>query len=78
MQGDAEVPDRVEGFEEELRFVFKRQPAGGFHGSNPLARYLLGWYYMRLVIRVAPRRILWWPGADFGRRPLGTEVGGVG
>ncbi len=82
VQGDAEAPDRVEssveGFEDELRQVLGRQPAGGFYGSNPLARYLFDWYYMRLMIHVAPRRILWWPRGDFGQHPLEVEVDRVG
>ena len=82
VQGDAEAPDRVEssvgGFEDELRQVLSRQPAGGFYSSNPLARYLFDWYYMRLMIHVAPHRILWWPEGDFGRRPLEVEVDRVG
>ncbi len=82
VQGDAEAPDRVEssveGFEDELRQVLGRQPAGGFYSSNPLARYLFDWYYMRLMIHVTPRHILWWPGGDFGRHPLEIEVHRVG
>ncbi len=82
VQGDAEAPDRVdssvEGFEAELRQVLGRQPAGGFYGSNPLSRYLFDWYYMRLMIHVVPRRILWWPGADFEQQPLEIGVDRVG
>lgn len=77
VQGDAEAPDvvetSVEGFEDEVRRVFRRQPASGFYSSNPITRYLFDWYYMRLTIYVSPRRILWWPGGDFGRTPLGVN-----
>jgi pyridoxamine 5'-phosphate oxidase-like protein len=80
VQGDAEAPDEVtasvEGFEDELRQVFQRQPASGFYSSDPITRYLFDWYYMRLTIYVFPRRILWWPGGDFERTPL--EVDRVG
>jgi hypothetical protein len=80
VQGDAEAPDEVttslEGFEDELREVLRRQPAGGFYSSNPLTRYLFDWYYMRLMIHVTPRRILLWPGGDFEQRP--REVYRVG
>ncbi len=82
VQGDAEAPDlvesSVEGFEDELRQVLRRQPAGGFYSSNPLTRYLFDWYYMRLMIHVIPRRILWWPEGNFGRRPLEWEVDRMG
>ena len=74
VQGDAEAPDEVstsvEGFEEEVREVFRRQPASGFYSSNPITRYLFDWYYMRVQIHVTPRRILWWPMGDFGQAPL--------
>ena len=74
VQGDAEAPDEVstsvEGFEEEVREVFRRQPASGFYSGNPITRYLFDWYYMRLQIHVTPRRILWWPMGDFGQAPL--------
>jgi hypothetical protein len=57
-------------------FNVRRQPASGFYSGNPITRYLLDWYYMRLTIHVTPRRILWWPGGDFERSPL--EVNRVG
>jgi hypothetical protein len=74
VRGDAESPDEVtasvEGFEDELRRAFCRQPASGFYSGNPIARCLCDWYYMRLVIHVTPRRILWWPEDDFWQAPL--------
>ena len=74
VQGDAQAPDEVAasvaGFEDELREVFRRQPASGFYSGNPITRYLFDWYYMRLQIHVTPRRILWWPGGDFGETPF--------
>ena len=80
VQGDGEAPDEVvtsvEGFEDEVRRVFRRQPASGFYSSNPITRYFFDWYYMRLTIYVSPRRILWWPGGNFERSPL--EVDRVG
>jgi len=63
VQGDAEAPDEIEtsvaGFENELRKVYRWQPASRAYGSDPLPRRLMDWYFMRLVIRVTPRRILW-------------------
>jgi hypothetical protein len=77
VQGDAEAPDEVEtspeGFEDELRRALQRQPAGAKYSSNPLTRYLFDWYYMRLMIHVTPRRILWWPGGDFEQPPLEVD-----
>jgi hypothetical protein len=83
VQGDAEAPDEVEtsvaGFEaEELRKVYHRQPASSAYGNNPLTRRFMDWYFMRLVIHVTPRRILWWPGGDFWREPFELDMDYVG
>ena len=82
VQGDAEAPEEIEtsvaGFEDELRRVYRRQPASSGYGGNPLTRYFMDWYYMRLMIYVTPRRILWWPGADFWRQPFGLRMDDVG
>ncbi len=81
VQGDAEAPDEIvtsKELEEELEELYRRQPASGAYGSNPLMRYLFDWYYMRLVIHVTPRRILWWPGGDHGQTPRKLEVNHVG
>jgi Pyridoxamine 5'-phosphate oxidase len=82
VQGDAEAPDEVEttleGFEDEMRRALQRQPAGGKYSGNPLTRYLFDWYYMRLMIYVTPRRILWWPAGDFEQTPLEVEADRVG
>jgi hypothetical protein len=81
-QGDAQAPDKVVtsimGFEDKMRQVFQRQPASGRYSSNWLMRYLFDWYYMRLSIYIAPRRILWWPEGHFERSPLKIEVKDVG
>jgi hypothetical protein len=82
VQGEAEAPDEIEtsvaGFEEELRKASRRQPASLASGSNPISRYLMDWYFMRLMIYVTPRRILWWPGADFWRKPFELRMDHVG
>lgn len=77
VQGDAEAPDEistsVRGFEDALRLVYRRQPASAMYSANPLTRALFDWYSMRLLIYVAPRRILWWPRGDFARAPVRVE-----
>ena len=82
VQGDAivseEVRTSVAGFEDYWKKLFRFQPAGKMYGSNALMRYLFDWYYMRLYIFVQPRRVLWWPNADFGQAPLEMEVRRVG
>ena len=80
VQGDAEAPDEVRtspaGFEDYWSRLFERQPAGAMYGAHPLTRYLFDWYYVRLPLFVRPRRVLWWRGGDFGRRPERWEVAG--
>jgi len=82
VQGDAEAPDEivtsVAGFENELRKVYHRQPASRAYGNNPLTRRLMDWYFMRLMIHVTPRRILWWPGGDFWQEPFELRMEHVG
>jgi hypothetical protein len=82
VQADAEAQDEmmtsVEGFEDELRRSYQRQPASRVYSSNPLLRYFMDWYYMRLVIHVTPRRILWWPRHDFSQAPFEVETDHVG
>jgi len=74
VQGEAEAPDEIKtsvaGFENELRKVYRWQPASRAYGSDPLTRRLMDWYFMRLVIHVTPRRILWWPKGDFWQEPF--------
>jgi general stress protein 26 len=82
IQGDAEAPDEfvteTEEFEEMARMLFPRQPAAETYSANWLTRYLFDWYYMRLAIRVTPRRILWWERGDFTASPLERRTGDVG
>jgi len=59
---------------EFAQVAFRRQPAAELYSGNPLTRYLFDWYYMRLVIHVTPRRILWWDHADFSLKPNEMEV----
>ena len=82
VQGDAEAPEEIVTLDKRseslARVVFSRQPAGEMYSSNALLRYLFDWYYMRLLIYVTPRRILWWDQADFARTPHEMEVNYVG
>ena len=51
----------------------KRQPNLGLYLSNPLSRYLMDWYFMRILILIQPKRIAWGRGD-----PSGWEVLDVG
>ncbi|HEY8597450.1 MAG TPA: pyridoxamine 5'-phosphate oxidase family protein [Thermomicrobiales bacterium] len=82
VQGDATAPDEVVTWNEDLRQLWSllavRQPGSNVYATNPLGRALMDWYYMRLLLIIVPRRILWWPDGDFSRAPREIEVGNVG
>lgn len=90
VQGDAQAPDAVvcslnQGDQDllseilpGLRRLIRAQPASRLYLGNPLARYLMDWYFMRLMIMVKPRRILLWKHGDFTVPPCEVEVNGVG
>ncbi len=73
IQGDAVCPDRIETWTPELeqlwRMLDERQPVSKMYVRNALTRYLMDWYYMRLVIWVTPRRVRWWEHGDFAALP---------
>ncbi len=79
VQGDAEASEQIltkyEGDPGELmRLTFARQPAEELLSRNVFTRYLFDWFYMRLVISVTPRRILWWDHGDQSQVPHAKEV----
>jgi hypothetical protein len=68
VQGDATCPDELveefDGLDEYARRAFERQPFSRHYGADPISRRLFGWYYLRLLIHVVPRRVRWWPHGD--------------
>jgi hypothetical protein len=82
IQGDATAPDRVETSTPELDRLWSilsvRQPASNAYGTNALSRWFMDWYYMRLLIWIAPRRVRWWDGGDCAAAPQEMEVRHVG
>jgi hypothetical protein len=89
VQGEAQAPDAIvaaiNGLEPELLELIKAQalrmlalqPAMKMYLRNALTRYLMDWYFMRLVITVTPRRIQWWEAGDTSRPPIVREVNDV-
>lgn len=74
VQGDATAPDEIvttfeDPFEDGLRQTFERQPGGMVFSANALMRRFADWYYMRLLMYVTPRQMLWWPDGDMRREP---------
>jgi hypothetical protein len=82
VQGDGEVSDEIyvgfPGKKEQLSKLAKRQPAGSMFSGNPVMRYLMDWYFIRLFIYVTPRRVLWWDHGDFTSEPHELVVDYVG
>jgi hypothetical protein len=77
VQGDATVAELIDDppwtydmFRESVR----RQPRTRQFVRNPLARALFTFQFQRIAIYVQPRRILVWPGRDFGAAPTVVEV----
>lgn len=81
VRGDATAPDKIitttVGFEKQFGTICRRQPASELYSSNPLSRYLFDWYYMRLLIYVKPRQVIWWEHGDFSCAPHELEVQNV-
>lgn len=77
VQGHATVDDDVATWNDDLARHWRRvrevQPASRRFTAPPL-RGFLDWYFMRLLIRVAPRRVSWWAGGDTSRVPMVREL----
>lgn len=83
IRGDASAPDEVttsvQGIEELLAEVFRRQPNSGFYSANAFNRWLFDWYYMRLSIFIRPRTVQWWKDGNLQVQPQQPgETGGEG
>lgn len=86
VQGDAVCPDSVPSslkaldpdlfaaLKAQTRKLLKRQPGMRLYLSNALSRYLMEWYFIRLMITITPRRIWWWEQGDRSRAPQTLEV----
>lgn len=79
VQGTATADDDVQTWGADLEAHWRRvsalQPAGRRFSSSAPARWFMDWYYMRLLIRVRPTRILWWPGGDTSVPPRRSADG---
>jgi hypothetical protein len=89
VQGDASAPETVSagmaGLEPSLRAALvaqarrtlSDQPEMAAYLRNPLAHALMDWYFIRIGIFIAPRRIRWWECGDMTGRPQELEVNHV-
>lgn len=79
VQGLATVSDDVVTWNDDLAAHWRRvhavQPTSRRFAAVPL-RWFLDWYFMRLLIHVAVRRVSWWPGGDTSQAPVVREAAG--
>jgi hypothetical protein len=77
VQGHATVDDDVVTWSDDLARHWRRvrevQPASRRFTALPV-RGFLDWYFMRLLIRVTPRRVSWWARGDTSRAPTVREL----
>jgi hypothetical protein len=72
VQGDATVSELTlwdDDLTEFWPWIMARQPMGQLWSGNPVTRWLMDWYYMRLLIHIEPTRVRWWPHLDMSQQP---------
>lgn len=60
-------PEIIEAMTAQALNLVQKQPAMGMYMRNPITRYLMDWYFMRLIITITPQHIRWWDKGDFSR-----------
>jgi len=64
VQGDATVSE-LTTWNEDLEQLWGKlaiwQPPSRAFGKDPITRWLMDWYFMRLLITITPKKIQWWP-----------------
>ena len=80
VQGDATAPEELISapksdpeFEAYFFQIVRRQPDSPIAVSWPM-RGLTWWYWVRIQILVAPRRITWWPNGDQSQTPQTIDL----
>lgn len=83
IQGDATAEDRIvtdmlsnPALATALETVMSRQPSSALW-SSWIGRRMWWSYYMRIVIYVTPRRVLFWPNRDFSTAPKEIDPSAV-
>ena len=79
VQGRATLDDTVrtafDGYEDYwVDNVMGPQPNSKLFSSNPLMRWYMDVYYMRVYITVSPVRICWWPRGNYSQDMQSIEV----
>lgn len=61
-------------FKQQARRMVGTQPGLRLYLANPLTRYVMEWYFIRVLIFVTPHRLTWWDSGDFEQTPHTLEV----
>lgn len=72
VQGDATVSELTlwdDDLAEFWPWIMTRQPIGQLWSGNPITRWLMDWYWMRILIHIEPIRLRWWPHRDISTEP---------
>jgi hypothetical protein len=67
-------PQVVAHFARQGRRMLGTQPGLRLYLANPLTRFVMEWYFIRVFIYITPSRLTWWAGGDFERTPQHWEV----
>lgn len=82
VQADGHVGDEIVTWNDDVRAYHRqawlRQPMSRRYSFSPIGRYLMGWYFRRLVITARPRSIFWWSAGDFSRPANMVDLAHVG
>jgi hypothetical protein len=86
VQGDGYAPEEIvtstAGLDPELlahlahegQRLLGTQPGLRLYVANPLTRFVMGWYFVRVFIFVTPHQISWWDDGDFDLPPHCMEM----
>jgi hypothetical protein len=82
VQGDATVSKEVHAWNDDLRCLWEvlavRQPPSNAYSKGRLMRWLMDWYYLRLLTYIVPRRVHYWADGNVTRPAREIEVCHVG
>jgi hypothetical protein len=70
-------PSLARALQKQGQMLAERQPSMALYMNNSLTRYLMDWYFMRLLLTVRPSRVWWWDRGDFGGAYHCWEAGDV-
>jgi hypothetical protein len=77
VDGSSLDPQLMQHLSRQGQRLLGSQPGIRLYLANPLTRYVMEWYFIRVFMYVTPRRITWWDSGDFEREPHSLEVDDV-